>query len=164
MSQPMSPSIHASCVLWGSHAILIRGPSGAGKSRLALRLLQAAEGDRQAFARLVSDDRTILTQAHLRVLARPPAEIAGLIEVRGLGICRMPYEPVAQVGLVVDLAAGTDRLPATADQTVRILHTDLPRLAVADATDPMPQLMAALQAPMWWLRQHAEPQTGPAGR
>ena len=36
--------------------------------------------------------------------ARPPA-LAGLIEVRGVGICRVPYEALAVVGLVVDLAA-----------------------------------------------------------
>ena len=42
---------------------------------------------------------------------RPPA-LAGLIEVRGLGIRRVAYEPVAVVGLVVDLgAADAERLP-----------------------------------------------------
>src|ERR1700719_3482526 len=107
------PSIHASAVLVGARAVLIRGPSGAGKSRLALALLRAAESGRPGFARLVSDDRSHLEAQHGRLLVRPAPELAGLIEVRGLGIRRLPYEPVAVVGLVVDLAASdAERLPS----------------------------------------------------
>ena len=39
----VNPSIHASAVLVGARAVLIRGPAGSGKSRLALALLNAAE-------------------------------------------------------------------------------------------------------------------------
>lgn len=107
------PSIHASAVLVGARALLIRGPSGAGKSRLVLALLRQAERGFSAFVRLISDDRSLIEPHHGRLLVRPVPEIAGLIEVRGLGIRRLAYEPAAVIGRVVDLAAADgDRLPA----------------------------------------------------
>src|SRR5262245_54700927 len=107
-----APSIHASCVLVGARGVLIRGPSGAGKSRLALQPFRAAERGEIPFARLVSDDRTFVTPSHGRLLARPAPQLAGMIEVRGSGIERVAHEPVAVVGLVVDLASAGERMPA----------------------------------------------------
>jgi HPr kinase/phosphorylase len=52
-----APTIHASVVLTGARAVLIRGPAGAGKSRLALNLIHAAASGSLRFARLVADDR-----------------------------------------------------------------------------------------------------------
>jgi HPr kinase/phosphorylase len=138
-----SATVHASAVLAGSRAILIRGPAGAGKSRLAWGLIQAAECGLIPFARLVGDDRIELAAAHGRLLARPPQALAGLIEVRGLGIRRLDHEPVAVVGLVVDLAvAEAERLPAAAEQEVEIAGIILPRLAFGLGADPMPALLA----------------------
>src|SRR5690348_16342941 len=115
------PSVHASAVLVGPRAVLIRGPSGAGKSRLALALLRAAESGQLPFALLVADDRSHLEPRHGRLLVRAAPELAGLIEVHGLGVRRLPYEPVAVVGLVVDLAAGDGaRLPAQASERVTL--------------------------------------------
>src|SRR3981189_1642361 len=106
------PTVHASAVLGGARGVLIRGPAGGGQSRLALALLQTADNGQSVFTRLVSDDRSHLEAHHGRLLARAPPGLAGLIEVRGLGIRRLPCEPVAVVGLVVDLAARDgDRLP-----------------------------------------------------
>jgi serine kinase of HPr protein (carbohydrate metabolism regulator) len=139
------PSVHASAVLVGARAVLIRGPSGAGKSRLALALLDAAQSDRIPFAMLVADDRSHLEPQHGRLLVRPVAELRGLIEVHGLGIRRLPYEPVAVVGLVVDLAAADgERLPAPASRTATIDGIGLARLAVAPGADPLPLVLAAL--------------------
>jgi HPr kinase/phosphorylase len=144
-------TVHASAVLAGPRAILVRGPAGAGKSRLALALIQAAQGGLIAFARLVGDDRIELAAAHGRLLARAPQALAGLIEVRGLGIRRLDYEPVAVVGLVVDLAVPeAERLPATAAQEVAIAGINLPRLAIGSGIDPMPPVLARL------LTSHAE--------
>ncbi len=53
--------------------------------------------------------------AHGRLLVRPAEALAGLIEIRGLGIRRLPYEPVAAVRLVVDLGAPAGRLPDPED-------------------------------------------------
>ena len=139
------PSVHASAVLVGARAVLIRGPSGAGKSRLALALLRAAETGSPPFAMLVADDRSHLEPHHGRLLVRPAAELKGLIEVHGLGIRRLPYEPVAVVGLVVDLAAADGaRLPAPAGETVTIEGIALARLAVAGGADPLPLVLAAV--------------------
>ena len=141
-------TLHASAVLVGASAVLIRGPSGAGKSRLVLGLLAAAQSGRLRFARLVSDDRTELTAAHGRLVARAPAKLAGLLEIRGLGLRRLDYEPTAVVGLVVDLfAADGDRLPDAASRTVEIDGIRLPRLPVTAGEDPLPLVLGALTTP-----------------
>jgi serine kinase of HPr protein (carbohydrate metabolism regulator) len=132
-----TPTIHASAVLIGSKAALIRGPSGSGKSRLAWDLLQAAaQGTAQGvlpFARLVADDRAHVETLGGRLLVRPAQALAGLIEIHGLGIRRLPFEPIAAVGLVIDLAASdAARLPdPAAGHQATIEGTALPRLAVA---------------------------------
>ncbi len=144
-SAAVATTVHASAVLTGARAILIRGPAGAGKSRLALALIQAAACGLIPFACLVADDRVELAGAHGRLLARPPPVLAGLIEVRGLGIRRLDHEPVAVVGLVVDLAAAeAERLPAMAEQQIAVSGIILPRLAVAPGWDPMPPVLARL--------------------
>jgi len=69
-----------------------------------------------------------------------------LIEVRGVGIRRLDHEPVAVVGLVVDLAASdAERLPTAPETVVRGIR--LPRLAVAEGTDPLPAVLALLRLP-----------------
>jgi hypothetical protein len=142
------PTVHASAVLVGARAVLIRGPSGAGKSRLALALLETAASRQSVFSRLVSDDRSHLEAHHGRLLVRAPANLAGLIEVRGLGIRRLPCEPVAVVGLVVDLAAPDgERLPAPASRRTTLEGIVLSRLAVAADIDPLPMVLAALSHP-----------------
>ena len=137
------PTVHASAVLAGARAVLIRGPAGSGKSRLALALLAAAQSGLLRFARLVGDDRVHLEPCHQRLLVRPAASLAGLVEVRGVGIRRLDHEPVAVVGLVVDLAAeDAERLPEPAEAV--ILGVRLPRLAVAAGTEPLPGVLAVL--------------------
>jgi len=138
-----SPSIHASAVLVGARAVLIQGPSGSGKSRLALALLEAARNGTLPFARLIADDRADIEAVHGRLLVRPAASLAGLIEVRGLGIRRVAYEPVAVVGLLVDLAAAdAARLPEPAVQSRQIERITLPRLAVAAGQDALPLVLS----------------------
>jgi serine kinase of HPr protein (carbohydrate metabolism regulator) len=140
-----APSIHASAVLVGPRAVLIRGPAGAGKSRLAYALIEAARVGFVAFARLVGDDRVHVEAANGRLLVRPAQALAGLIEIRGVGIRRVPFEPVAAVGLVVDLAAaGAERMPVSPESVIDGIA--LPRLGVAPGEDPLPILIAALRS------------------
>jgi HPr kinase/phosphorylase len=109
-----------------------------------MALIAGAQTGLLRFARLVADDRVLLEAHHGRLLARPPAALAGLIEVRGVGIRRVEYEPAAVVGLVVDLAAeDAERLPATGEATVS--GVKLSRLAVGAGADPLPPLLALLQ-------------------
>jgi HPr kinase/phosphorylase len=144
---PEAPTVHASAVLAGARAVLIRGPAGAGKSRLALALIEAAELGLLRFARLVGDDRVLLEPSHGRLLVRPPPTLAGLIELRGLGIRRFPFEPLAVVGLVVDLAADdAERMPAEERREITISDIRLPRLPVASGIDPLPGVLACLRS------------------
>jgi serine kinase of HPr protein (carbohydrate metabolism regulator) len=142
-----SPSIHASAVLVGARAVLIQGAAGTGKSRLALALLRAAVQGLIPFARLVADDRAHVEAAHGRLLVRPARALAGLIEVRGLGIRRVPYEPVAVVGVLVELGAlDAERLPARSGTQGVVAGIGVPRLAVAAGDDPLPVVVAYLSS------------------
>ena len=126
-------------MLIGAKAVLIRGPSGAGKSALAWALLEGGRAGALPFARLVADDRAHVEACHGRLLVRPAPALAGLIEIRGLGIRRLAYEPLAAVGLVVDLAAAdADRLPAREALETAIESVVLPRLAVAPGVAALP--------------------------
>jgi HPr kinase/phosphorylase len=146
MAEP--PTIHASAALIGTKAVLIRGPAGSGKTQLVLALIEAAATGALPFARLVADDRAHIEARNGRLLVRPAPALAGLIEVRGLGIRRLPYEPVAVVGLVVDLAAAdAGRLPAREALETALEGVTLPRLAVAPGQPALPLLLAFLKIP-----------------
>jgi HPr kinase/phosphorylase len=145
MTQAKSPTVHASAVLVGARTVLIRGPSGSGKSQLAFALLEAAKSGALRFARLVGDDRVHLDAVGGRLRVRPAQTLAGLLEMRGVGVLNMPYEPSALVSLVVDLAAeDADRLPDGRKQTVVVEGISLPRLAVAPGAAALPAVLAVL--------------------
>jgi serine kinase of HPr protein (carbohydrate metabolism regulator) len=86
----------ASCVAIGSRAVLIEGPSGSGKSSLALALI-----DRGAV--LIGDDGVRLEARGDRLHAFPPPNIAGLIEVRNLGLLSFQTTADLPVALVLRL-------------------------------------------------------------
>jgi serine kinase of HPr protein (carbohydrate metabolism regulator) len=135
-----APTIHATAVLTGAKALLIRGEPGSGKSRLALRLIETLP-----FARLVGDDRVHLEVHAGRLLVRPAETLAGLLEVRGLGIRKMPYEPLAVVGRVLDLVPEADRLPEPNAREAMISGVTLSRITLPSGADPLPAVLAALR-------------------
>ena len=92
--------MHGSCIARDDDAVLIVGPSGAGKSDLALRMLS------RGFA-LIADDQVQITDG----VASCPTELAGLLEVRGIGIVRLPCRSAARLALVVEVGATPDRMP-----------------------------------------------------
>jgi len=112
MSEPRmkTVNIHASCVAIGPHGVLILGDSGAGKSDLALRLIDDG-------AKLVADDRVELYRASGALCARAPKAIAGLIEVRGLGVIALSCRKTVKLTLAVKLGARAKRLPDAAFYT-----------------------------------------------
>ena len=104
MNRLSSETLHASCVAIGDRAVLIEGRSGTGKSDLALRLI-----DRGAV--LVSDDYTVLTRREGALTASPPANIAGKMEVRGVGLIEVGYAQDVPVALVVVADNDPVRMP-----------------------------------------------------
>ena len=114
--------LHASCAARDASGVLLLGPSGSGKSDLLLRLLD------RGFA-LVADDRVDVEGG----TAKAPDALAGLVEVRGLGILRLPYVPEARVVLAVALGPEDqdgERLP----DPRRDLHLGVPSIHL----DPWP--------------------------
>jgi len=144
-ARPASTSVHAAAVLVGDRAVLIRGNSGTGKSRLAFDLILAGRAGQIPAAVLVGDDRVILERRRGDLLVRPAPELAGLIEIRGIGIRRCDFAAEAAVGLVVDLAAPDgDRLPLPEALWVTIEGVELPRLPVGVGFVPLPLVVASL--------------------
>jgi len=145
MTAPDNASVHASAVLVGDRAILIRGPSGSGKSRLAFDLILAGRAGQIAAAVLIGDDRVHLEVAQGQLVARPARELAGLIEVRGLGIRRCDFVEQAAVGLVVDLSApDAERMPAPDALFANINGVIIPRIPVSAAFQPLALVLAVL--------------------
>jgi HPr kinase/phosphorylase len=138
-------SVHASAVLVGNRAVLIRGASGAGKSRLAFELILAGRAGQIPHCLLVGDDRVVLQTSNGQLVVRPVRHLAGLIEIRGLGIRRCEFAEEAVVGLVVDLsAADAERLPAPETLLARISGVQIPRIPVATGYAALPLVVAAL--------------------
>jgi HPr kinase/phosphorylase len=95
--------LHGSCGSRSGDGVLLIGPPGAGKSDLLLRLL--ARG-----FELVADDQVEIADG----IARPVPVLAGMLEVRGLGIVRLPYVQSARLVLVVELGDASVRMPVPA--------------------------------------------------
>lgn len=132
----MMKTVHATCVAIDGNGLLIMGASGSGKSDLALRLV-----DRGAV--LVSDDYTALTAVDGRLRASPPTNIAGLLEIRHIGIVNLPYVIDVPIALAIALDEKPERMP---DQPAMIdlLGLSLPCVALAglEASAPIKSEMA----------------------
>jgi HPr kinase/phosphorylase len=138
-------SVHATAIKVGQRAVLIRGPSGAGKSRLAFDLILAGRARQLPEAVLVGDDRVRLDTVGGELWVRPAMELAGLFEVRGLGIRRLDFVAEAIVGLIVDLAADdAERLPPPGALETTLYGVKLPRIPVDRAFHPLPMVVAFL--------------------
>lgn len=117
--------LHASCVSYDSKAILITGQSGTGKSDLSLRLIY--EG-----ALLVADDQTQLRVEQDQLMASAPPNLAGLLEVRQVGIVRVPFQRSACVALyleLVDTEEESERLPSS--ESRELLGVRIPYLRLS---------------------------------
>jgi serine kinase of HPr protein (carbohydrate metabolism regulator) len=110
--------VHASCVAIHGEGVLLSGTSGSGKSDLALRLIDRG-------AQLVSDDYTALSTHDGALHAAPPPRLAGLIEVRGVGLVRMDFIAPVPVALFVALDTIPERLPVA--KTKSLLGIEIPK-------------------------------------
>jgi HPr kinase/phosphorylase len=134
--------VHATTVALGPVAAMLRGPPGAGKSDLALRFLSAqSQGSGIPEHRgLVADDQTRVRAVGDELFASAPERLAGLIEIRGLGIISVGAVGETRIRLVIDLVAASDveRLPLR-DQTISWLGCSVPlrRLAPFEGSAPL---------------------------
>jgi serine kinase of HPr protein (carbohydrate metabolism regulator) len=127
--------VAASCIVLGAWGLMVRGPSGSGKSALCWALLN--DPAPFAYAALVGDDQLWLRAASGRLIAEPAPAIAGRIEIRGLGIVPLGYEPRARIALVADLVplGEIERLPVAGDLQTELCGLQVPRLAVPAGGD-----------------------------
>jgi HPr kinase/phosphorylase len=119
--------IHATAVSISGHGIMIGGRSGSGKSDLALRLIDRG-------AQLICDDYVALSDIAGALILTPAPNIAGKIEIRGLGIVAIPYVDSAPLRLYVDLDMEMNRHPDLWQTTI---HADykVPMIAAVARAD-----------------------------
>jgi serine kinase of HPr protein (carbohydrate metabolism regulator) len=145
MSEARGATIHASAVIVGDCAVLIRGPSGSGKSRLAFDLILAGRAGQIAPTRLVGDDRLHVWPREGQLKVSPAPALAGLIEIFGLGICHCDFVAEAQVGLLIDLHADdAERLPPPSALQVEFKGIKIPRIPIKQGFAGLPLVVAAL--------------------
>ena len=149
MASDGARNIHATALSLAGKGILIRGRSGSGKSDLALRVIGMPPGPfLPEPALLVADDRVLATPSREGVRLTCPAPLQGLIEVRGIGIVRVPCASEAILALVVDLAEPhlIERLPPPGD-TAEICDRRVARVQLAPFEPSTPlKLLLALAA------------------
>jgi HPr kinase/phosphorylase len=119
----MKVRLHASCAARDDAGVLLLGPSGCGKSDLLLRLID------RGFA-LVADDRVEIEAG----LASPPSDLEGLVEMRGLGILRLPFRTAVRLALACEIVAHPPRLP---ESLLHALGVPLLRLDAHPASAPL---------------------------
>lgn len=122
--------IHATSIVIRGYGILLMGASGSGKSDLALRMIDRG-------ARLVSDDYTQLALKDGQLIASPPPRLAGLIEVRGLGILTQDYAVSAPIVLAITLDPPMPRMPTHEDK-LDLLGVSVPHFALSGLESSAP--------------------------
>ena len=144
----MTPLLHqATGVLVDGRVVLIEGEPGTGKTSLALALI-----DRGAM--LVGDDGVALELREGHLWAAPAPATAGLIEIRNVGLARLPCTE-GRVGLVLRLDPGAPRY-VERPGVAHVAGTALPLLTLYPDTPALP-----LRAE-WAVRLHALPRGGTA--
>ena len=142
--------VHGTCVALGDRAALLRGAPGAGKSDLALRFL-ALPNEGELRPLLVADDQVQLDVNDTTVTVSAPETLAGLMEVRGLGIQEMPTIAAARLVLVCDMVAvdHVPRMPPDPWDRTALEGVDMPLLHLSpfEASAPLKLKMALLRAP-----------------
>lgn len=130
-----------SAVSIDGNALILEGPPGAGKSSLALALIDRG-------AQLIGDDGVSLERDGERLLASPPPNTSGLLEVRNVGILEFPVASTVPVALLLRLSDDAERLPDGARNRV-IAGCSIPEL------DFFPGSIAPALRAEWAMRKFA---------
>ncbi len=131
-------NLHATTVFFEDKGLLILGPPGSGKSDLALRLIDQG-------GILVADDRCELEVGSKGELtASAPENLKGLLEVRGLGLVKIPARARCSIDIVVQLVRNSNdvvRMPEARSYT--LLDRKIPAIEIwpfAGSTVPLIKL------------------------
>jgi serine kinase of HPr protein (carbohydrate metabolism regulator) len=141
VTEPYQASAVALAGAGGPKGLLIEGPPGSGKSSLALALIDRG-------ATLIADDGVLLEARGDGLWALPPPPIAGLLEIRNVGLVSLPASP-APVALVLRLDPGAPRYLETCERCL-LGGISLPLVRLWPDTPALP-----LRAE-WALRMHAD--------
>lgn len=128
-------NMHATAVAITGAGLMICGKSGSGKSDLALRLIDRG-------ATLISDDYVDISRANEELFLSPPANLAGKLEVRSLGIIEKDHLSGIPLKLIVKLDESPDRFPMD-KQTMILLGITIP-FCTLDAMENSAALKAEL--------------------
>ena len=107
MESLMYCQLYATAIAFNHHGILFFGESGSGKSDFAYQLIQKFPSS----VSLISDDRVDIYHKDKKIFLSPPSQIAGLLEVRGVGIITFPFMANIELTLCVNLRTNYPRLP-----------------------------------------------------
>ena len=132
--------VHATLIEINGKGVLIKGKSQSGKSDLALRLIS------RYGAFLVADDIVIVAEKDGRLIGSAPDNLAGLLEIRGLGVFKYPYKVQTDIFLVLRLVeerTQIERMPKICKES--ILGLEIVQIDMYAKEDSAPdKVMAAL--------------------
>ncbi|MBQ9271716.1 MAG: HPr kinase/phosphatase C-terminal domain-containing protein [Alphaproteobacteria bacterium] len=131
--------LHASLVAFDDVGVLLLGKSGSGKSDLALRLIE------NKGAILVADDVVFVHKTAQKLYGNAPQNIAGKLEIRGVGIIEYPYktsvEPILCINLVENIEK-IERMPK--ERTTLILGLEIPQIDLYAKENSAPEKVVAV--------------------
>lgn len=97
-------NIHANSIIFEDITFLIKGASASGKSDLSLRMMDAG-------GTLIADDRTLIYTDHKDIYLAPHENIAGKLEIRGIGIIDVPFAQNAKCDVIIEICKEYPRYP-----------------------------------------------------
>jgi len=157
---PGPVNIHGTCIALSyvgqTAGVLLQGAPGTGKSSLALRLIDqpgfGAGSAEPIRGYLVSDDQVLLEDVDGILMATAPAAIAGLLEVRGIGITRLrnTHFPM-QLDMVIAHAdaVNIERIPTP--QVIELAGRSLPQHKIDFSTPSAAARVRTLALIHWGL-------------